>query len=169
MPTRDQPNFNSDRNIIDQFLIPEPFADIIVEINELSKSFSMLQYLHSTEASFLVLSQLSSVLQRLFQMNPVLDLENDLSFHLTESCRYAAALHVLFPLMAYFPDPTLLVGALVHRLKFSLASLLPLMGPSNQFLLWLLAVGAISAEQMPERQWFEGHLALIASGLSIIV
>ena len=41
------------------------------------------------------------------------------------------------------------------------------MKPSNQFLLWLLAVGAVSAEKMPDRQWFEGHLALVSSYLSM--
>ena len=66
----------------------------------------------------------------------------------------------------FSPDPALLVSALVYKLKSFLALLL-LMEPSNQFLPWLLAVGAVSAEQMPERQWFEGHLALVSSYLSM--
>ena len=44
------PSFTSEYGIMDKFHIPEPFANIIVEINELSQRFSTLEHSDSVEA-----------------------------------------------------------------------------------------------------------------------
>lgn len=41
------------------------------------------------------------------------------------------------------------------------------MGTKSHLLLWLLAVGGITAHSMPERSWFVGHLVVVVSDLDI--
>lgn len=107
----------------------------------------------------------------------------------SESCRYAAAVQLVSPLWGYFPDCTLLVKGLVHKLATSLRGLLALPGPNsssagepfqssrvenamefdiNYLLLWLLSVGAAEADHcMPERDWFINHLLVVVIEVGI--
>ena len=67
----------------------------------------------------------------------------------------------------YFPDPWLMLHALVRNLKASLTRLLHAKSSRTHLLLWLLSVGGITAHSMPERSWFVGHLSVIVTDLNI--
>jgi len=68
---------------------------------------------------------------------------------------------------AGFPNPTLMVNALIHRLKDSLIFLIRERAASDLLMLWLLSVGAVSAWAVPERAWFIGHLVPMTVDLGI--
>jgi hypothetical protein len=148
------------------FGVEDWLVDILFEVNQLSIQFSITSYSTSPHEGLLVLGQLSSVLQGLLQLSPVIGTNLSVS-GISESCRYAGALHILFPLMGNYPDPTFMVNALVHKLKECLIYFIPHSGIANTVLLWCLAVGGVSALGMPERNWFTGHLAVVAADLDI--
>ena len=138
---------------------------VLLDLNQLSARFSMNFHSTSTDDGLVVLVWLSSVLQRLLLLPTASTLRHKAD--ISESCRYAGALHGLFPLMAHYPDPTLMVNALVHKLKESLMYYLNIPDTTNPVLLWCLAVGGVSAYQMPERNWFVGQLVVAAEELDI--
>ncbi|KAI7493322.1 hypothetical protein KC367_g8643 [Hortaea werneckii] len=86
---------------------------------------------------------------------------------LAQSCRIASCLHLFTPMSGYFPDPTLMLHALVRDLKASLTRLLHAKSSHSHLLLWLLSVGGVTAHSMPERSWFVGHLSVIVTDLNI--
>ncbi|GAB1735816.1 hypothetical protein NU219Hw_g5157t1 [Hortaea werneckii] len=86
---------------------------------------------------------------------------------LAQSCIIASCLHLFTPMSGYFPDPTLMLHALVRDLKASLTRLLHAKSSRSHLLLWLLSIGGITAHSMPERSWFVGHLSVIATDLNI--
>ncbi|EMC98247.1 hypothetical protein BAUCODRAFT_23055 [Baudoinia panamericana UAMH 10762] len=64
---------------------------------------------------------------------------------LSQSCRLAGCLHVFTPMSGYFPNPTLMLHTIVRDLKASLTHLIRALGTRSHLLLWLLAVGGITA------------------------
>jgi hypothetical protein len=154
-------------SVFHQYGVEKHIIDILWEANQLSMRFSTNFYSESSKEGLDVLRQLSSLVQRLLQLTPSMN-ENPDILALSESCRYAGALHVLFPLLANYPNPTLMVTALVHKLKEFLAYLSPTYFLPSPVILWCLAVGGVSAYQMPERNWFVGHLVAVTQGLEII-
>jgi hypothetical protein len=152
-------------SIFRDFNVDETIVGLLQEANNLSMRFSSNFLSTTADEGLVVLSQLSSVMQRFLQAP---DVSSDLEITaLSESCRYAGALHVLFPLMGHYPDPTLMVNALVHKLKEFLIHVTMSMGLGNPVLLWCLAVGGVSAYQLSERSWFVGHLAEVTAVLYI--
>jgi hypothetical protein len=157
---------NREHSVFEQYGVDKYVVDVLSQANQLSMRFSTNFYSNSSEEGLEVLRQLSSLLQRFLQLAPNVNGDPDTSA-LSESCRYAGALHVLFPLMAHYPDPTLMKNALVHKLKDFLAYLIPSYYVASPVLLWCLAVGGVSALQMPERNFFVGHLAVVTADLGI--
>ena len=153
-------------------------TDVMLEVEDLSRRYTPPDSYSSAEEATTVLSQFCSVLQRLLsKLAPASYNDKSWEFRISESCRYAAALHVFTPLSGFYPDPTLMINALVHKLKASLIWLLsPTKEERNQLLLWLLAIGGISAVKtgegstsikMPERRWFVAHLVVLVADLGI--
>ncbi|KAF2235640.1 hypothetical protein EV356DRAFT_444661 [Viridothelium virens] len=103
----------------------------------------------------------------LFQLSPRPETDPVIS-RLLESCRYAAVLHVFFPLCGYYPDPTLMVNTIVHDLKASLDIYTIFLTLHTDLVLWMFFVGGVSAWNMPERNWFVDHLVVITQDLEVI-
>jgi hypothetical protein len=167
-PASAQRHRTTGHSIFNTFGIERGLVDILDEVNQLTIRFSTNFHSTSPDEGLLVLGQLSSILQRLLQPPPIVIDNNDPALvGLSESCRYAGALHVVFPLMGHYPDPILMVNALVHKLKDSLMYFIPFAETANLVLLWCLTVGAVSACQMPERNWFIGHIIGAVTDLDI--
>jgi hypothetical protein len=174
------------------FGVCHPHAHLLHSIQHLSQRFATIVDYNSTtssETTISVFSELCFLLQRLLRL-PAADA-------VSESCRFAAAIQLISPLWGYYPDCTLVVNALLHKLTVSLKSLLSFNSPAaastavptssaspfsgldppvatgpgidvNYLLLWLLSVGAAEADRrMPEHDWFVGHLVVILSEVGI--
>ena len=151
-------------------------TDVMLEVEDLSRHYTATENHTSAEEAVCVLSHFCSVLQRLLQLAPASG-NRRLEFYISDSCRYAAALHVFTPLSGFYPDPTMMINTLVHKLKAALTWILPPLGERrNELSLWLLAIGGISAVKMeergmsykmPEHQWFLGHLVVLVADLNI--
>ncbi|KAL9079682.1 MAG: hypothetical protein Q9157_001459 [Trypethelium eluteriae] len=140
---------------------------ILKEANHMSHMFTITVTSSSTEEGLSVLNHLSSLMQALFQLSPRPETDPVIS-RLLESCRYAAVLHVFFPLCGYYPDPTLMVNTIVHDLKASLDIYTIFLTLHTDLVLWMFFVGGVSAWNMPERNWFVDHLVVITQDLEVI-
>jgi hypothetical protein len=150
-----------------KFGVEKAYSNILLEVDDLSQRFSEQLNYASARDGLSVVSQMSDLLQRLLRLAPAA-LDEPLVASVSESCRYAAALHVLYPLSGHYPDPTLMVRSLIYKLKFSLGPLLVQSeGAKHPLLLWILTVGAVSSLNTPEREWFVGHLVVVAADLDI--
>jgi hypothetical protein len=141
----------------------ETKAMVLQEANHMSQMFTITVSSSSTEEGLSVLDRLSSLVQTLLLLTPKAGADLKTTYVL-DSCRYAAALHIFFPLCGYYPDPTLMVHQLVHSLKGSLSYQTL---EQSDLLLWLFFVGGVSACDMPERDWFVGHLVVMTEDLEI--
>lgn len=174
------------------FGVSPPYAHLLHSIQHLSQRFATIVDYNSTASSDTTISvfgELCFLLQRLLRL-PAADA-------VSESCRFAAAIQLISPLWGYYPDCTLVVNALLHKLTVSLKSLLSFTPPSaasttvptpsafpllgldapvtmglgidvNYLLLWLFSVGAAEADKrMPEHDWFVGHLVVVVSEVGI--
>ena len=139
---------------------------VIEEANHMTQMFTITVNSSSTEEGLSVLDHLSSLIQALFQLAPKIDGE-PANVSLLESCRYAAALHVFFPLCGYYPDPTLMVNTMVHDLKASLDIYAIFLALHTDLVLWMFFVGGVSACAMPERNWFVEHLVVMTEDLEV--
>ncbi|KAI7212082.1 hypothetical protein KC333_g7315 [Hortaea werneckii] len=120
----------------------------------------------SSQEAVQLLSRLCSIIDELLQQGTPQgsDIREP---GLAQSCRIASCLHLFTPMSGYFPDPTLMLHALVRDLKASLTRLLHAKSSRLHLLLWLLSVGGVTAHSMPERSWFVGHLSVIVTDLNI--
>ena len=150
----------------DMFSADEARGMILQEANHMSQMFTVMVQSSSTEEGLSVLDHLSSLIQALFQLAPKRAAE-PMTTRLLESCRYAATLHVFFPLCGYYPDPTLMVHAMVHDLKASLEFYALFLSLHTDIVLWMFYVGGVSACDMPERNWFVEHLVTMTEDLGI--
>lgn len=85
----------------------------------------------------------------------------------TEACRNATALFLFLPFDNHYPDPTLVVNGMLHKLKFALKDLVPNVGSQSQLLLWLLSIGGVISLNLPERDWFVGNLVPLVAHLEL--
>lgn len=110
--------------------------------------------------------QFNSLLQRLCHLQVEAHAES-YTARITESCRHATALFLFLPFDNHYPDPRLVINTFLHKLKFALKNLVPNLGAQSRLLLWLLAVGGVTAFDTPEREWFVGHLVPIVAHLEL--
>jgi hypothetical protein len=174
------------------FGVPRSYAQLLHSIQHLSRRFATIVDYNSatpSETTISVFGELCFLLQRLLRL-PAADA-------VSESCRSAAAIQLICPLWGYYPDCTLVVNALLHKLTVSLKYLrsfssasasststlspfwLPFSGVDTPdttinpidikyLLLWLFSVGAAEADsRMPEHDWFVGHLVVVVNELGI--
>lgn len=139
---------------------------ILQEANHMSQMFTVTVQSSSTEEGLSVLDHLSSLIQALIQLAPKHEVD-PITARLLESCRYAAALHVFFPLCGYYPDPTLMVHTMVYDLKASLDFYAVFLTLHTDLVLWMFFVGGVSACNMTERNWFVEHLVVMTEDLEI--
>jgi hypothetical protein len=87
---------------------------------------------------------------------------------LTDCCRFATEIFLFFGFENHFPDPTLVINTLLHKLKDSLGSVIPCSEKENVIVLWLLAVGAAAAAKLPaERDWFVSYMIDTAADMGL--
>lgn len=87
---------------------------------------------------------------------------------LTECCRYATAIFIFFGFVNHFPDPTLLINTILHKLKDSLSDVLPCSPAENVLVLWLLMIGGAASWKLPaERAWFLSFMIDTATELEL--
>lgn len=141
-------------------------ANLLHEVQRLSRLYSSTLHDRTPQEAVDVLSYLCSILDRLLQMSKLPSTDSPVP-GLSQSCRIAGCLHVLAPMAGYSPDPTLMLHSLCRDLKASLTYMIRALGTKSYLLLWLLAVGGITAHSMPERTWFVGHLVVVVTDLSI--
>jgi hypothetical protein len=109
-------------------------------------------------------SRVGWLLQRLLQKPP----DGIFRTALTECCRFASAIFLFFPFDNHFPDPTLLLNSLLHKLKDALSRVVPCSAAEHQLMIWLLAVGGVTAAKLPaERDWFIGYLIDTAADMEV--
>ena len=142
-------------------------AELLLEIKHLTIQFLANEAYASPQEALSVLSHLSTILQRLLSSPLPTRTEEQFLPSVAESCRFAAALQIFAPLSGFYPDPTLMVTSMVHKLKDALTSMIHVVGTQNKLLLWLLAVGGVSARKMPEHHWFVGHMVVVIQELRI--
>lgn len=155
----------SEANLID-FGVDLPTANILHEVQRLSRHYTSTVDYGTPQEATAVLSHLCSILDQMLQMSRVPSDDSPIP-GLSQSCRLAGCLHVFTPMSGYFPNPTLMLHTLVRDLKASLTLLIRAVGTQSHLLLWLLAVGGITAHSMPERAWFVGHLVVVITDLGI--
>ena len=100
-----------------------------------------------------------------------------MKIYISASCRYAATLDFFTPLGGSYPDPAMMINTPVHKLKAALTWILPPIDDARiELLLWLLAVGGISAVnkgergifyEIPDYHWFVGQLVVLVADLNI--
>ncbi|KAK6441433.1 hypothetical protein LTR95_002336 [Oleoguttula sp. CCFEE 5521] len=164
-----QPLLTHSGNFVDllDFGVDVPTANLLREIQRLTKLYTTALDGESAEQATNILSHLCSVIDSLFQLSREQTMDAVIP-GLSQSCRLAGCLHILTPMSGYFPNPTLMLHTLVRDLKSALTQVLSsLAGRSTHLLLWLLAVGGITAHSMPERSWFVGHLVVAITDLDI--
>ena len=141
-------------------------ANILHEVQHLSMLYTSTLAYNTPQDAITVLSYLCSILERLLRMSSSPSSDSPVP-GLSQSCRLAGCLHVFTPMSGYFPNPTLMLQTLVRDLKSSLTHMMHAVGTQSSLLLWLLAVGGITAHAMPERAWFVGHLVVVVTDLGI--
>lgn len=139
---------------------------ILLEIRSFSAKFNNKLKYNTAGDALSVLVQICSFLHRL--LHPLGEIRSKLEpDYISESCRFAAALYIFIPLRSHFPDPTLMINSLIHKLKNSLSMLVTSITMEKQLLIWLLYVGGVLAAGIPEREWFVGYLVVLVQDLSI--
>lgn len=141
-------------------------ANLLHEVQRLSRVYVHTVDNSSAQQAVLALTYLCSILEQLLEMSRSPSNDSPVP-GLSQSCRLAGCLHVFNPVSGCFPNPTLMLHTLVRELKTSLTHMIRAVGTGNHLLLWLLAVGGITAHSMPERNWFVGHLVVIITDLQI--
>lgn len=141
-------------------------AYVLHEVQRFSRLYTSTLSYGSPEQAMNILSQLCMILQRLLTLSKLSEDATEIP-GLSQSCRLAGVLHVLTPLSGYFPDPTMMLHALVRDIKGSLTRIIAAIGSRSHLLLWLLGVAGITAHSMPERAWFVGHLVVVVQDLEI--
>jgi hypothetical protein len=110
-------------------------------------------------------SEVCSLLGRLLQRTKDANPESHAA-RITTCCRLAASIFLFFPFENHYPDPTLLLHSLLHKLQSVLGSIVSWSLDGHRLLAWLLSVGGVAAVNLPtERDWFVSHLAECADVL----
>jgi Fungal specific transcription factor domain len=132
---------------------------------------------YPTAATHLVmLTRMCTLLSHLLSLAPITGLSvpnpesefSQISALVSESARFAILLHVFTAWRGLPPDGTLTINHLMHQLIACLKALLSITNYSNNcLLLWIVAVGGVSAFNMPERAWFVSHLAEMTEEMGI--
>lgn len=87
---------------------------------------------------------------------------------MAKCCRYGAAIFMFFPFDNHYPDPTLVLNSLLHKLIHELDAVLPCAKENHVIVLWLLCVAGVAASELPaERDWILGYLVDSAIELEI--
>lgn len=156
-------------NLLDfeSYGVSKDVSDILLEIRYLSRYFPTQSHENSTSiaANTHIHSKVCSILGRLLQAKPDQDLDSHAA-RITKCCCLAASIFLFLPFENHFPDPSLLLNSLVHRLQNALSPIVPCSMDGNELLAWLLSVGGVASLNLPtERDWFVSHLAESAIGL----
>lgn len=149
--------------------VESELSNILLDIRYLCRKFfnpAEKESVSTDEASSCH-SRVCIILQRLLQV-PLLSKPESEEAKISECCRCAAAIYIFLPFENHYPDPRIMINSLLHKLKSNLGSIVQRL-ESSPLLPWFLSVGGVAAEDLPERDWFVGHLGDVmnAFGLKI--
>lgn len=137
-------------------------AELLRESDNLARRFDAGIHISRACHGLAVVSELTRLLQTLFQV----DCDGDV---ISRTCCISAALHIANPLRGRFPDPSLIIGALIQQLKTFILLALASARPPSILLLWWLTSGGLAAEHTPERRWFVSRLALLFREFQLVI
>ena len=145
-----------------------PIATILNSVQHVSQLVPKWNSYPTAATHLVMLTRMCTLLSHLLSLPPITALSfpnpessaSQISALVSESARFAICLHVITAWRGLPPDGTLTINHLMHQLIASLIVLMSTQGYSyNIILLWIVAVGGVSALNMPERGWFVSHLA----------
>ncbi|KAF8862195.1 hypothetical protein BDZ45DRAFT_723329 [Acephala macrosclerotiorum] len=110
-------------------------------------------------------SKCSEILARVLALPVPVD-EGPLVASVSESMRVASVALCFMPWKNNYPSPELMLNTMMHKLRLALGPLLSLSGGNHTLLPWLLSTGALVSE-LPERDWFIGHLVPVVTAMRI--
>ncbi len=110
--------------------------------------------------------QFNALLQILCHLKIKADADSQTAI-ITESCQHATAIFLFLAFDNHYPDPRLVINSFLHKLKVALKQIVPHFGTQSRLLLWLLSVGGVTSLNLPERDWFVGHLVPIVAHLEL--
>ncbi|KAE8449810.1 hypothetical protein EG329_007286 [Mollisiaceae sp. DMI_Dod_QoI] len=154
-------------------IIPS-IAMVVQSIQHVSQLVPTNAAYPTASTSLVMLTRMCTLLSHLLSLprlrvHPDTDATNlPYSALVSESVRFATLLHVFTPWRGLPPDGTLTINHLLHQLMTALKDLLSsITSKSSTLLLWIFAVGGVSAAQLPERTWFVSHLAEMTEEMNI--
>lgn len=156
--------------------VARPVATIIKSIQHVSQLVPKWNGYPTATTHLVMLTRMCTLLSHLLSLPPITVLSfpnlepnfTEVSAFLSESARFAICLHVFSAWRGLPPDGTLTINSLMHRLIATLKSLMSAREHApNTILLWIFAVGGVSALNLPERVWFVSHLAEMTEEMGI--
>ncbi|EPE27424.1 Zn2/Cys6 DNA-binding protein [Glarea lozoyensis ATCC 20868] len=138
----------------------EPVASVLISIQHVSQLVPSSTAYPTAATSLTILSRTCALLSHLLSIPP------QASF-ISEAARFATLLHVFAPWRGLPPDGTLAINRLLHSLISTLRKIVAENTPCNTLLLWIFAVGGVTADGLPERVWFVSHLVRNVENLEL--
>lgn len=143
--------------------ITSSIATIMNSIQHVSQLVPTWKGYPTAPTHLIMLTRMCTLLSHLLSLRPITNLSfpdpesnfGKISALISESARFATCLHVFTAWRGLPPDGTLTINHLMHQLIASLKALISTPGyTTNIILLWMFAVGGVSALNTPERTWF---------------
>ena len=151
--------------------LAEPMASIMNSVQHVSQLVPTHYSYPSAETSGVILTRMCTLLSHLLSLPPICasSSQDQFSALITETARFAILIHVFTPWRGLPPDGTIAINSILHQLTTSLRTVTSTCEDTNNALvLWMFAVGGVSAVGMPERIWFVNHLAEMTKNMEIL-
>lgn len=140
---------------------------VLADVDALSQQFNtVIGEGASSEHSMAVVNAVTVTVQKCLRFAHRYDTQNPREA-LSAAVALAGAMHLMAPVGGAYPDSSHAVGSLMQKLKMKLAVLLDAEIPASPLLFWLLFVGGVSSVFLPDREFFNKHLAAVARDLGV--
>jgi hypothetical protein len=156
--------------------VTSPIATILDSVQHVSQLVPSWNMYPAASTHLVMLTRMCTLLSHLLSLPPITPLSSPTlepeharsSALVSESVRYAILLHVFTAWRGLPPDGTLTINHLMHQLIDCVKEIFAMPGKVDDcLLLWILAVGGVSALDVPERKWFVSHLADMTDEMGI--
>ncbi|KAM3085842.1 hypothetical protein ACMFMG_002900 [Clarireedia jacksonii] len=153
------------------FGLIEPIATARYSIQHISHLVPKHSSYPTASTSLVILTRICTILSHLLSLARIAPLpaSADSQSLMAEATRLAILLHIFIPWRGLPPDVTLTINHILHQLIANLRLLLSESSPAfdRVLMLWVLSVGGVAADGVPERGWFVSHLADQTNDLGI--
>ena len=162
-------------DLVSEGIIPS-IATILYSIQHVGQLVTLWKGYPAPSIHLVMLTRMCHLLSHLLSLQPITaslllnpeSSSSQTSARISECARLAMCLHVFTAWRGLPPDGTLAINHLMHQLIASLRALLSTSGyATNTIMMWISAVGGVSALDMPERAWFVSHLAEMTEDMGI--